>query len=481
MQVRVRWAPSPTGSPHVGNASVALYDYVLARASGGDFILRIEDTDRVRSTKESEQAILECLDWLGLRYDEGPGVGGPHAPYRQSERTAVYARHVQMLLDGGHAYHCFCTPEQVAQDRKREQAAGRAAMYARRCRRLSPQQVKERLAGGEPHTIRLKVPLEGRTRFHDYLRGEIAFDNAVIDDQVLLKSDGYPTYHLANVVDDHLMQVTHVLRGEEWISSTPKHVLLYQAFGWTPPTFVHLSILRDRDRRKLSKRDGTPTGVLQYRDAGYLPEAIINFLALMSFSMSDEREQFTLDELIRDFSLDRLKTTAPVFDTKKLLWLNGEYIRGLPSDSLIQRLRDVVPLARELETEQIERALPLVRERMKTLMDFEPVAGFLFTDALSYDAQLLVPKKCDPPTARLMLQRALDDLVAAPEWVAAELEQQARRAVHEQGWKAGPYFMCLRVAVTGATATPPLFQSMELLGRDQCVSRVRKAMSLLGG
>jgi len=477
--VKVRWAPSPTGNPHIGNASIALYNYVFAKANGGSFVLRIEDTDRTRSTRESEEAIFASLKWLGLQFNEGPDVGGPHGPYRQSERSDIYREHTQHLLDTGNAYRCFCSPEMLKEEREQRQAQGLPLMYSGRCRGLSEGDIEKHIDKGDSFTVRLKVQRDGETRFHDHLRGEVVFKNAVVDDQVLLKSDGFPTYHLANVVDDHLMEITHVLRGEEWISSTPKHILLYQAFGWQPPKFVHMSLLRDSARRKLSKRDGTPTGILQYRDAGYLPETIRNFLALMSFSMSDEREVFSLDEMIDDFSLDRLKTSAPVFDLQKLEWLNGVYIRSLSSDVLIERLREVSPLARQLETTDIETILPLVRERMKTLIDFDPVSRFFFVDELEYDPQSLVPKKCDADTAKQMLEYAIAELKSMPNWVAEDMETWARSLAKEKGWKVGSFFMCLRVAITGSIATPPLLESMQVLGREKCIERLSKALSLV--
>ncbi len=291
--VRVRVAPSPTGVPHVGTAYIALFNYAFAQQEGGSFILRIEDTDQARSTAESEEAILRSLHWLGIEWDEGPDCGGPHAPYRQSERAETYREHVQELLDSGHAYRCFCTPERLAELRKEQKRQRLPQLkYDRRCLELSDDEVTQRLADGAPHVVRLRVP-EGETVYRDRLRGEITFQNETIDDQVLLKSDGFPTYHLANVVDDHQMAISHVVRAEEWITSTPKHVLLYEAFGWQPPEFVHMPLLRNKDRSKISKRKN-PVSLDWYREQGYLPEALRNFLALLGFSMPDEREVFSL-------------------------------------------------------------------------------------------------------------------------------------------------------------------------------------------
>ena len=315
--VRVRVAPSPTGDPHVGTAYIALFNLCFARRSGGKFLLRIEDTDQARSTPESEQAIFDALHWLGLDYDEGPDVGGDFGPYRQSERSEIYQRKIRKLLDCGHAYCCFCTTERLAEVRQAQKAEKQRIGYDRHCRDLDPAQAEKRVAAGEPHVVRLAVPLEGETTFHDMLRGAITFQNAEIDDQVLLKSDGFPTYHLANVVDDHLMEITHVCRAEEWITSTPKHVLLYNAFGWEFPEFVHMPLLRNKDRSKISKRKN-PTSLYWYRDQGYLPAALLNFLGLMGYSMPDGREVFNLQEMIDSFSWERVTTGGPIFDMEKL-------------------------------------------------------------------------------------------------------------------------------------------------------------------
>ncbi|GAF84296.1 unnamed protein product, partial [marine sediment metagenome] len=318
--VRTRIAPSPTGEPHIGNMYVALVDWAFARQRGGQFIVRIEDTDRSRLLEGAEEMFLESLRWLGLDYDEGPDVVGPVGPYRQSERTDIYREHAERLIESGHAYRCFCTPERLKEIRDERQKSGEATGYDRRCRAIDPDEVKRRMEAGEPHTVRLAVPLEGETQFTDGLRGPIVIENQRIDDQVLLKSDGYPTYHLANVVDDHLMGVTHVIRAEEWITSTPKHVLLYEAFGWEPPRFYHLPLIRNPDRSKLSKRKN-PTNVLWYREQGYLAEAVVNFLGMLGHSMPDGREVFTLDEFREAFSWERVTTTGPIFDMEKFEWL----------------------------------------------------------------------------------------------------------------------------------------------------------------
>ncbi|HWN66652.1 MAG TPA: glutamate--tRNA ligase, partial [Haliangium sp.] len=315
--VRVRIAPSPTGDPHVGTAYIALFNYVFARKHGGAFILRIEDTDRTRSRADSEAAIFRALRWVGLSWDEGPDVGGPHGPYRQSERSAIYREHTDLLIQRGRAYRCFCTAERLAEmrDRLKEQKASTTG-YDRHCRGIDAAESERRAAGGEPYTVRLAVPVEGTTRFHDQLRGDVEIPNEQVDDQILLKSDGFPTYHLANVVDDHLMEITHVIRAEEWISSTPKHVQLYEAFGWQPPVWIHMPLLRNSDKSKISKRKN-PVSIDYYKDAGILPRALLNFLAIMGWSFGGDREKFGLDEMIEVFSWDRVSLGGPVFDPDK--------------------------------------------------------------------------------------------------------------------------------------------------------------------
>ncbi|HEY0194313.1 MAG TPA: glutamate--tRNA ligase, partial [Kofleriaceae bacterium] len=328
--VRVRIAPSPTGDPHVGTAYIALFNYVFARQQGGKFVLRIEDTDQSRARADSEQMIFDALHWVGLTWDEGPDVGGPFAPYRQSERAEIYRAHTDQLLDRGEAYRCFCTEDRLAKLRLAQQAAKATLGYDRHCRELDPADGARRAAAGETHVVRLKVPLAGPIMFHDRLRGEVTRDAKEVDDQVLLKSDGLPTYHLANVVDDHLMEISHVIRAEEWISSTQKHVLLYQAFGWDAPEFIHMPLLRnaDKDKTKISKRK-QPVSVNYYKDIGILPEALLNFLGTMGWSFGGDREKFTLQEMTDVFSWDRISLGGPVFNLEKLTWLNEKYIHEL--------------------------------------------------------------------------------------------------------------------------------------------------------
>ncbi|MFO8007934.1 MAG: glutamate--tRNA ligase, partial [Candidatus Brocadiia bacterium] len=470
-RIRVRLAPSPTGPPHVGNAYIGLFDYVSARQAGGDFILRIEDTDRERSSRESEQAIIEAFRWLGLEWDEGPDVGGPHAPYRQSERTDLYREHAEQLLTSGSAYRCFCTREELAARRKARAKEGQIG-YDGLCRGLSEAEVRQKLEAGAPHVLRLRVPTEGETRFEDLIRGPIAVENAQVDDQVLLKSDGFPTYHLASVVDDHLMEVTHVIRAEEWISSTPKHILLYEAFGWEPPAFIHMPLLRNKDKSKISKRKN-PTSLLWYREEGFLPVALRNFLALMGWSMGEDREVFTTEELIAEFSWDRVKTSGPVFDLQKLEWLNGEHIRALPTEELLRRILEE-PYTEHVDApaEKLLQITELVQERMKKLNEFDELTGFFF-EREPYDAEDLIPRKKGPEFVPEVLAAAAETLEGLDEWRAEPLEMAMRELAEQRDWKRGALYMPLRVAVTCRKVSTPLFETMEVLGQQECMERLQ--------
>ena len=478
-EVRVRVAPSPTGDPHVGTAYVALFNYALARRSGGSFVLRIEDTDRERSDPGSERMIFDSLRWLGLQWDEGPDVGGPFGPYRQSERTDLYRRHCERIVESGRAYRCFCTRERLEELRASQRAAKVSRMgYDGLCRSIDPDEASRRAASGEPHVIRLAMPLDGTTSVTDLLRGEIEFENAQMDDQVLLKSDGYPTYHLANVVDDHLMGITHIIRAEEWINSLPKHMVLYEAFGWEPPVFCHLPLLRNRDKSKISKRKN-PVSLNYYRRAGFLPEAMLNYLARMGWAMPDGSEEFTLEEFVERFSLEQIVLGGPVFDYDKLLWLNGRYLRKLDAPDFLQRLRGGI-----LSDDYLERVIPLVRERIDKLEDFVDYGRFFFAGDVEPGPQDLPRLVANGTTAtetrkvlRMLLEEFLDPLM---DWNPATLESRMRELCDRTGWKPGDLFMPVRVAVTGASATPPLFETMAVLGKEVCRNRIRKAMKTLG-
>ena len=474
--VRVRIAPSPTGDPHVGTAYIALFDYVFAKQQGGKFILRIEDTDQARARSDSEQLIFDALHWVGLSWDEGPDVGGPYGPYRQSERKDIYVTHVGMLLDNGAAYRCFCTPERLDQVRKEQIAAKINPGYDRHCRDLDPNDARKRAEQGETHVIRLEVPLEGSIEFTDRLRGKVVRDAKEIDDQVLLKSDGLPTYHLANVVDDHLMEITHVIRAEEWISSTQKHVLLYKAFGWQEPEWIHMPLLRNKDKSKISKRKH-PVSINYYKDIGILPHALLNFLGTLGWSFGGDREKFTLQEMIDVFSWDKVSLGGPVFDLDKLTWLNEQYIHELSYDDFAQALIDW-----RLNKDYLTKVLPLVRERVKKLSDVIPATEYFFSGDLDYTAAL--PEMVVPEVEPKLIGKALLDFVErfeAKDGFAKEmLEEVAREWATAQGWKSGQAFMLLRLAVTGRKASPPLFETMAVLGKELTRRRLRRCAEVIG-
>lgn len=480
---RVRIAPSPTGDPHVGTAYIALFNYVFARKSGGTFILRIEDTDQERYTPGSEAAIFEALHWLGLQWDEGPDVGGPCGPYRQSERLPLYREQVAVLLARGEAYRCFCTRDRLEEVRKQQIASKSSVLgYDGHCRAIDPAEAVRRAEAGEAHVVRLRVPREGVTTVVDNLRPEpIHFENQGIDDQVLVKSDGFPTYHLANVVDDKLMGITHVMRAEEWIPSTPKHLLLYRAFGWEPPVFCHLPLLRNQDKSKISKRKN-PTSLEWYQEQGYLPAALLNFLALMGWTTNDNTEIFSVDRMLEEFAPETITTSSPVFDLTKLDWLNGEYIRALTTDALTDKLLAFyAERGRTLDRGLMLRIVPLVRERLKKLVEFDEMTQFFFTDAITIDlAEFDAAKKLTPEQRKQALTSALAVVRGTTPFTKDAMEVPMKSALEALGFKMGDFFMCLRVAITGKRATPPLLESMEVLGQDVCVRRIEAALRLLG-
>ena len=477
--VRVRYAPSPTGLPHVGNIRTAFFNWLFARHTGGKFIVRIEDTDVARTVPGATEGILEGLRWLGIDWDEGPEKGGQFGPYFQSQRLEIYRKVAQQLVERGKAYYCHCSSERLDQMRAEQTARKQPPGYDRHCRDLG-------LGTAPGAVIRFKTPLEGKTTFHDLIRGGVTFENATLDDFVLLKSDGYPTYHLAALVDDHLMQISHVLRAEEWLSSTPKHLLLYDALGFTPPLFAHMPIILGTDRSKLSKRHGA-VSILEYKEQGYLPEAMMNFLALLGWSFDDKTEIFSKDDLIRDFSIERISQTAAIFNKEKLDWMDGMYMRKLSAEEFAHRalpfLEKGLPpgVKRPLDVDYVKKVLPLVQERAKTLGEVatQPLTWFFFTDEIDYAAESLIDKKLDKAKTIEMLDVArvkLDELSA---FDADTLESVLRPLADEIGVKAGQLFGALRVAVTGLTATPPLFQTMEVLGQDTCLKRVDQAIAKL--
>lgn len=468
MTVRTRIAPSPTGIAHLGTAYTAMRNLAIARQNHGQFLIRIEDTDRARYVEGAVDVIFDALNWLGLTNDEGPNVGGPHAPYTQSERLSIYQDHAHQLVKNGKAYYCFCTKERLDQVRADQLAKKELPRYDKFCRHLSSEEAEKR-AATEPHVIRLKVPETGVTICQDVVRGAIQFENSGIDDQVLLKTDGYPTYHLGVVVDDHLMQITHIIRGEEWLSSTPKHVLIYQAFGWELPIFAHLPVIRNKDHSKMSKRKND-VSILSHRDKGYLPEAINNFLALMGWSHPDKKEIFDLDEFLRLFTLERITLTAPVYDIEKLNWLNGQYIRALSDDELTKRLSPFIPA--DCPPGMVDPILPLIKERLVTLRDFESLTDFFYRDIIVNSAVLTKKSTPEEVKGQLEATRTVLEGIDDKSWSHENLEDKVRSLAVEKGWKPSQFFMMLRVAVTSKTATPPLFETIEVLGRAKTLARL---------
>ncbi len=482
--IRVRYAPSPTGFPHVGNIRTALFNWLFARHHGGVFILRLEDTDVARRVEGAVESILDSLRWLGLDWDEGPEVGGEYGPYVQSQRLETYKRIARQLVEGGHAYHCYCSPQRLeemrAQQMKRKEPPG----YDRLCRNLSQEERAWKEREGIVPVVRFKTPLEGQTAFNDLIRGEVVFENATLDDFVLLKSDGYPTYHLANIADDHYMKISHVLRADEWLASTPRHTLLYRALGWEPPQFAHLPMILGPDRSKLSKRHGA-TALTEFREQGYLPEVMVNFLALLGWSLDDKTEIMSREELVKNFSLERVSKTAAIFSHEKLGWMNGVYLRQLSAGEFARRAlpfleRDLpASIARPLSQEYVLKIAPLIQERARILGEVTGLADFFFADDVSYDSQLLLGKKLDKDMARRALEAAREKLSAAEPFDVATLESLLRPLSEELGLKTGDFFGLLRVATTGRTATPPLFQTMAVLGKERCLKRLTAALGKL--
>jgi glutamyl-tRNA synthetase len=499
--IRVRIAPSPTGDPHVGTAYIGLINFLYARQRAGKFVLRIEDTDRARFVATSEQEIFNSLRWLGLTWDEGPDVGGPYGPYRQSERTEIYRQHVDLLLANGTAYRAFETAEELEALRQRQIAAKLPPRYDGAHRELTQSQIEAYLAEGRPYVVRMKVPPHtgdnsSSTTFRDELRGDINFEHSNVDDQVLMKSDGFPTYHLANVVDDHLMQITDVIRAEEWISSTPKHVLLYKAFGWQLPRFWHMPLLRNLDKSKISKRKN-PVSLIYYRQAGFLPEAVINFLGLMGGGMpthfadpddpevslspkekelflnepikkSSETDIFTLADMIAHFDVKNIRLGGPVFDLTKLKWLNGEYLRAQTPEAFYKSLRETI-----LSDTYLQQIAALVQTRIEALGEFGNLTHFFFADDIMPSAEVFIPKK---RTLEETLAFAAEQLTVleATDWVHAALEPALKQLGESKQWSVKENFMLLRAIITGSTMSPPLLESMVVFGKARSLDRVRR-------
>ncbi len=484
--VRVRYAPSPTGYPHVGNIRTALFNWLFARHYGGSFIVRIEDTDVTRKVEGAIKAILDGLRWLGLDWDEGPEVGGKYGPYFQSQRLEKYHEVAQRLIAQDNAYYCYCSTQRLEEMRAEQVQRKQPPGYDRRCRNLSQEERAKKEAEDITPVVRFKTPLEGQTRFNDLIRDDVAFENSNIDDFVLLKSDGYPTYHLANIIDDHLMEISHVLRAEEWLSSTPRHLLMYRALGFEPPKFAHLPMILAPGRAKLSKRHGAMS-ITEYYEQGYLPEAMVNFLALLGWSLDDKTEILTRQELIGNFSLERISRTAALFNQDKLDWMNGVYIRSLTADEFFTAvepylMKDELAGKALISSEKyVKDILPLIQERARTLVEVAELAQFFFVEELAYDSTLLIGKNMSRESATRALEVSQQRLGQLEAFDAESLEVVLRPLAVELGLKTGQLFGTLRVAVTGRTAAPPLFQTMAVLGKERCLRRIEAALDRLRG
>jgi glutamyl-tRNA synthetase len=459
--IRTRIAPSPTGKDvHIGSVATALVNYAWAKKNNGKFIIRIEDTDQSRLVPGGEKKMLTTLQELGIVADESPLIGGPFAPYRQSERLDIYKKYAKELVDKGKAYYCTCTAERLTEMRTKQQAEKKVPRYDRFC--LNRQtEVKKQIEEGMKYVIRLLIP-ETEIVFTDLIRGEVHFQSSNLDDQVLLKSDGFPTYHLGVVVDDHLMEITHVMRGEEWLPSTPKHIILYDAFGWEKPFFGHVSLLRNPDKSKLSKRKN-PVWASEYIEKGIFPEALLNYLALMGWSHPEGKDIFDLEEYIRVFDIKDVQTTAPVFDTTKLEWMNGEYIRQMTVEKLKNKVVEYI--GKEYDEKVVEMTIPLVRERMKKLSDYLPLTEFLFKAPEVYEVSLEKYKD--------ILKQTVTKLEQMNEYTAIKIGEVMVEIAKESGLKNSEFFQMLRVAITGKKISPPLNESMEILGKDECIKRIK--------
>ncbi|MFI5271668.1 MAG: glutamate--tRNA ligase [Ktedonobacterales bacterium] len=493
--IRTRFAPSPTGLPHIGNYRTAIFAWLAARSTGGQFLVRIEDTDRKRFVPGALEGILDGLRWLGLDWDEGPEVGGPVGPYFQSERLAIYREHAELLIEKGAAYRCYCTEAELEAMRAEQRARGVPEGYDRRCRVLTQAERSAREAEGLPSVVRFAAPETGTTTYHDFLRGDITRDNATINDMILLKSDHYPTYNFANIVDDHLMEITHVIRGEEYISSAPSYAQVYRAFGWDEPEVVHVGLVLAPDRSKLSKRHGA-LPLLEYRAMGYLPEALVNYLVLLGWSYDDSREFFTPEELVRIFTLDRIGTSPSIFDKGRLEWFNGHYLRAMTPPQLAAAAQPFLAAGlpdvahANLDREYVERVLTLDRERLKTLAQAPEIAGFFFVAQPEYDVNLLLGKQLDAARARDTLDALIPVLAGLRDWTHEALLAALDAFVVAHGFvrtKAdgsevpdrGPVFMLVRVAVSGRKETPGLPETLEVLGSARTLKRLRAAREKL--
>ena len=476
MKVRTRIAPSPTGDPHVGTAYMALFSLCFARQHGGEFVLRIEDTDAARGTHESERVILDSLRWLGLDWDEGPDREGAFGPYRQSERLETYVKYAEKLIESGHAFHCFCDTGRLNEMRAEQVKRGETTRYDGTCMALTADEVQDKLTANESHVVRMKVPTEGTCIVKDRLRGDIEIDWSQVDMQVLMKADGYPTYHLAVVVDDHLMEITHIIRGEEWINSAPKHILLFDYFGWEMPELIHMPLLRNPDKSKLSKRKN-PTSIRYYERMGFLPEALLNYLGMLGWSMPDGEEKFSLDSMIDNFDIERISLGAPVFDIAKLKWLNGRWLREECSD---EEFADrIVHWA--FSRENLLKIIPLIKERVDVFSEVPSMISFFAEGMPELQESDFAHKNASPDDVKKVLQFALWDLEKILEWKRDELNQLFVDLANKLDMKIRDVLAPVFIAISGKPVSPPLFASMEILGPDMVRSRIRHALNVLGG
>ena len=478
--IRVRYPPSPTGEPHVGNIRTALFNWLFAKGNDGAFILRIEDTDRNRLVEGAMESQYEALKWLGIDWDEGPDIGGRYAPYTQSERLGIYKDTAYKLIENGYAYKCYCSQERLIEMRELYQKNQSIIGYDRNCRNIDSLTTDEYKNKKTPYVVRFKTLLEGKIQFNDLIRGNVVFDNTLLDDFVILKSDGFPTYHLANVVDDYLMKITHVMRAEEWLSSAPKHIHIYNSMKWNLPKFAHLPIILAPDKSKLSKRHGA-TSILEYRELGYLPNAMINFLAKLGWSLDDKTEKLEVSELISNFSLEKVGKSGSVFNIDKLNWLNGVYIRELSVNQLTSELLcywELFPsqeLPKNIDFKLIKRIVPLISERIKTLKEAAPLISFFFSDIVKYEKKKVIQKGLDISDVNIILEKLYAKVLLIDDFKSSDIEGNLRSFVGEIDYKAGQVFGILRVILTGQDVAPPLFESMEILGKDHCLSVILKA------
>ena len=468
--IRTRIAPSPTGEYHIGHLRTCLYDYALAKKEKGQFIIRIEDTDQKRFVQGSMERTLQVIKDYGLNWDEGPDIGGPYAPYVQTQRLDIYKKYIQKLLDKKLAYYCFCSQERLDNLRTTQKASGQLPKYDQHCLHLSPAEIQKNLDAKIPYTIRMLIPQNETIVFEDAVRGKIKFSTNDIDDQVLIKSNGIPTYHFAAVVDDHLMNITHVFRGEEWLTSTPKHLLLYKYLGWQPPIFAHLTVLLNPDGKgKLSKRHGA-TSARSFLDDGYLPEAMLNFLMFLGWNPGDNREFFTLDEFVKEFSLDHLHKKSPIFDRKKLDYLNGYYLRQKSDKELFKLFKKILPKAKD---RQIKILVPVLKDRIVKLSDLPEQTKFLFQD-VEYDKNLLLKKGTDLKLARQMLEKSKEVLINF-----SDLQNRIMELIQKNNWNVGEFFMVFRVAICGSAFTPPVVDCLPALGKSSTLRKLDIALAKL--